>query len=312
MYPSEINNKKYNDSEIQKNNFFIKEVNAYIQENLHVTQIESRVLFRLVGFLLTKTKPFTYSNSKLAKLEMYSIRSIQRALDRLERLELIRRIGNSYRRKFTLGARLIEICDCVKKNLNLTPIENETHATKSTKSTQDKNKSNMTKGHETMANCLDTMPIGHIIKDENNSNKINYVAAVDKIGSVLFEMSLITITAYETRLKDAYHKHAEFISGSSIKNEDDFIAYCEWSINHDRPKDVPVAGRIKSLINFLEQGTLEISPKWTHKKHNSRMQYQNAYQEYVGRLKHDIFLKLIPADTKIATYEEFVSLEKHN
>lgn len=311
MYPSEINNKKYNEFENQQNNFFIKGVNAYIQKNLPVTRVECRVLYRLLGFLLTKTKPFTYSNNKLAKLEMYSIRSIQRALDRLEQLELIKRIGNSYRRKFTLGTRLIEICDCVKNNLNSTLIENKTHATISTKNTQVKNKSYMTKVHETMSNCLDAMPMEHIIKDENN-NKINYVAAVDKVDSVPFETSLTPITAYETKLKEAYRNHVKFINDSSITNEDDFIAYCEWSINHDRPQDVRIAGRIKSIINFLEQGTLEISSKWKQKKHCSQMQSQNAYQEYVGRIKHDIFLKLIPSDTKIATYEEFVSSEKLN
>lgn len=243
---------------------------------------------------------------------MYSIRSIQRALDGLEQLELIKRIGNSYRRKFTLGARLIEICDCIKNNLDSALIENETHATRSTKANQVKNKSYMTKIHETVANCRDTMPIEHIIKDENNSKEINYVGAVDKIDSVPLETSLTPITAYETKLKDAYRSYAKFISDSSIKNEDGFIAYCEWSINHDRPHEVRVAGRIKSIISFLKQGTLEISPKWKQKKHNSQIQHQNAYQEYVGRIKHDIFLKLIPSDTKIVTYEEYVSLEKHN
>lgn len=100
---------------------------SYTRLNLSPT--ERTIFQRLLGFLIRNDKPFPYSAVSMAKLTGYEKRTIFRALDRLEYLRLIERVGMGKNRRFKRGSILGKILTTVTYRLNSTQRKDLTTAT---------------------------------------------------------------------------------------------------------------------------------------------------------------------------------------
>jgi hypothetical protein len=156
---------------------WFKQIYSFIVKHFELTRLEARIFFRLLGFLLTKEKPFVYTTGKLAANEQYSMRSVARALNSLENLLLIERIGHSYRRTFQKGVKLIEICKATQKSTNLRQEENSAPMPNCSNNNLIKNNTHMSSSHSSMSVSHSTKSEGHITelkeKEENKELKKN-------------------------------------------------------------------------------------------------------------------------------------------
>lgn len=80
---------------------------------------EALIFYKLLGFLIRNDKPFPYSSPSLSKNTLYSSRSIEYSLKKLDEKKIIERIGKSYNRRFKKGELLIDICTQAQKCIDL-------------------------------------------------------------------------------------------------------------------------------------------------------------------------------------------------
>jgi hypothetical protein len=98
---------------------FLSKVYNLSCSKLKLKRREKIIFFRLLGFLIRNDKPFPYSTDSMAQNTGYDRRSIFRALNELERLRLIERLGFTNQVKFKKGRILIRICSLVTKSINI-------------------------------------------------------------------------------------------------------------------------------------------------------------------------------------------------
>lgn len=95
----------------------------FAKVGLSLSRRDNLVFYKLLGFLLRNDKPFPYSNEKLAEQTLYKISSVKEALNNLEQLGLIIRTGITYRRRFSKGLTLVNICNhsqyCIYLDLDI-------------------------------------------------------------------------------------------------------------------------------------------------------------------------------------------------
>lgn len=88
-------------------------------KRLKLKRREKIVLQRLLGFLIRNDKPFPFSRKKLSELTGYSESSLDEALNILETLRLVNRVGFTNRTKFVKGSILNKICTLAQKRINI-------------------------------------------------------------------------------------------------------------------------------------------------------------------------------------------------
>ena len=96
---------------------------------LKLTSTQRNVYQKLLGFLIRNDNPFPYSVVTMAELTNYDKRTIFRALNQLEKLRLIQRIGMGKNRKFIRGTILNKILTTVTKRMEREQVNNSTTAT---------------------------------------------------------------------------------------------------------------------------------------------------------------------------------------
>lgn len=115
---------------IKKSTSFNSIVHSFAKNGLNLSRRDNLVFYKLLGFLLRNDLPFPYSNEKLTLNTLYSLSAIKEAINNLEKLGLIDRIGFSYKRRFYKGKTLVNICThsqyCIDIELN----NNSTHGQK--------------------------------------------------------------------------------------------------------------------------------------------------------------------------------------
>jgi DNA-binding transcriptional regulator GbsR (MarR family) len=87
-------------------------------KRLKLQRREKIILQRLLGFLIRNDKPFPFSRAKLSELTGYSERSIDYAINELEKLRLISRVGFTNRTRFAKGNILRRICSLAQKRIS--------------------------------------------------------------------------------------------------------------------------------------------------------------------------------------------------
>ena len=276
---------------------FHTHVYNHVIEAFKLKRTETRVLFRLIGLLLLKNDPIVYSTQSLANKEQYSTRTVLRALKCLEKLLLITRVGRGYSRRFIKGQKLIEICSELNSHLNC-----NLHHDKTTLACETNSMSN--KNNTATPICHTPMPKCHSLELKEENKNTTTVVAVTNNKNINSPQAHSKGFQFESRLRAAY-RNKPYVD-DHIKTEDDFIEYCQWSIEHDRPKDIKKAGRVKMLIKFIEQDELEVSEKWIRKKQQIRSTHHLAYQEYAGGIIQQIKYGILPKTTKILTVDEWL------
>lgn len=108
---------------------FNSQVYSIACNRLKLKRREKIIFYRLLGFLIRNDKPFPYTVPKLSEITGYEDRSIYRALNELERLRLIERIGYTKNVKFTKGIILIKICALVTKRPLYKQVKNKSFPT---------------------------------------------------------------------------------------------------------------------------------------------------------------------------------------
>jgi hypothetical protein len=78
-------------------------------KRLKLKRREKIIFQRLLGFLIRNDLPFSYGRKAMSELTGYSCSSIDEALNRLETLRLIKRVGFTNRAKFVPGTILNKI-----------------------------------------------------------------------------------------------------------------------------------------------------------------------------------------------------------
>lgn len=99
----------------------------------------------------------------------------------------------------------------------------------------------------------------HIQKKENSLQKKDFTTTTKTKNPVVVVIS----KSIDQNLRTAYRLNP--VHHPNIHCEDDFMEYCQWAIDVDRPKNASKIGRAKSWIKFIEQGNFEISIQWTKK-----------------------------------------------
>jgi len=98
-------------------------------KRLKLTSTERVIFQRLLGFLIRNDKPFPYSAPAMAELTGINKRTIFRALNRLEYLRLIERVGEGANRRFKRGSILRKILTTATYSSNKVQVNNSTTAT---------------------------------------------------------------------------------------------------------------------------------------------------------------------------------------
>lgn len=91
---------------------------------LKLKRREKVILQRLLGFLIRNDKPFPFPITTLAELSGYSRSSVFEALNTLEKLRLIERIGFTDTLRFRKGRILVRICSLVQNSININLYKN--------------------------------------------------------------------------------------------------------------------------------------------------------------------------------------------
>ncbi len=89
----------------------------YIKKTYNLKRRDAAIFYKLLGFLLRNDKPFPYSLAALAENSMYSQSSVYEALNNLEKLGLIQRIGFTCNVKYKRGTDMSKCCTLVQNSI---------------------------------------------------------------------------------------------------------------------------------------------------------------------------------------------------
>lgn len=102
-------------------------VHSLAKNGYKLSRRDNLIFYKLLGFLIRNDKPFPYSNEKLSEQTLYKITAVKESLNNLEKLGLIIRTGFSYKRRFSKGSVLVNICTHGQYCMFLYLNNNDTH-----------------------------------------------------------------------------------------------------------------------------------------------------------------------------------------
>ncbi len=257
-----------------------------------MTNDAESVFIALYKILKDKEK-CVYSNEALCIAGRVSRKTLDKCLILLQKIGAIIKIGLKQNRKFHRGLLIISAHQSTTQALNA-DVDNKSPV--SEQNTQAPN------AHAQAPNAHAWAPNAHILR------------TTSKTSTTKTSVVVVISESKDKKLTETYVKHKDDLKCEDIQNVANMLDYCRWYLNKGKLQGIDEDGRFNQIIKFLIAGTLRIDPEWKNNLKLSKRRKSNKsvvdFQEYTTRIKSDINLGLIPADTHILCFEEWKKIHE--
>lgn len=272
---------------MNKDKDFIKSVFDLITSSNKLPPTSVFILYRLLGFLLTKEKPFIYSNKKLALNTGHSLCSVERAMKKFSELHLISLTGKSCNRRIYKG----QYIDFIIKKLSISSTQpsslmdnNSTQPSDSVLCStilQVNNSTQPSNCGELPSNCGELPSVCGIRKEENKKTTTTSASPPSVVVVISKEIDKAILKANDLKP----------VISEWVHSNEDLLRMCKISIDKPRfTKEGRLLSedeKVRGVIRCISDGKLDTPSEWINKCKSKIASSFIEYQEYKSQAEND-------------------------